>query len=420
MEKTLRPFKEFIGISLIFLIIYCLLSIVPHYNFKTNAFDLGIFNQTLYQYSHLKLGPNTIREVPTLLADHFEPILFFFAPLYWIFGSYTLLIIQILSIIMGGLGIYLLLKKNSNNKFLALGGVTIFYLFFGIFQALSFDYHNNVVATMMIPWLLYFIAVRNFKGYYIVLILFLMCKENMALISAFLGISLIIFEPKEIRKHGIITLLISIIYFLLVLKIVIPFFNNGTYDHWPYTQLGKTPEEALKNMILNPLLAFQLLFNHELKLKMWFLLLASGGLFAIFKPKYSLLMIPVLAQKFFSDAESFWGYTFHYSVEFAPFIAIGAISAIQKIKISYLRNGSVIALIIINLLMISQLNFFDKTGLTRLFSKDYYYLAPRNEIIKALELIPPEASVSAQNGLIPHLTEHDKFFIFPRSTKANT
>jgi len=411
--KIDRTSQIFIAISLIFLVVYCLLSIVPHYNFHSNAFDLGIFNQTLYDYAHFNLGPNTIRGVPTLLADHFEPILFLFAPFYWIFGSYTLLIIQILSIILGGLGVYLLLKRETKNFFLILGGVSLFYLSFGIFQALAFDYHNNVVATMLVPWLLYFISNRNFRAYYIVLILFLICKENMALMSVFLGLSIIIFEPKEIRKHGVITFFVSVIYFVLVLKIVIPFFNNGLYDHWAYAQLGSTPLEAVKNIFIHPIRTISLLFNDPIKLKMWLLILLSGGIFVLFKPKYGLIIIPILAQKFFSDNTAFWGYIFHYSVEFAPLIAIGATIAIIKIKPDYLRNGSMVFLLLINLGIISKLHFYDDTKLGRLLTADYYSIPARNEIQNALKLIPSDKSVSAQNTLVPHLADRDNIFNIP-------
>src|SRR5690606_24943581 len=185
LKLKIHQHRHFILISILFFVIYSLISLVNHYHFNTSAFDLGIFNQTLYHYSHLQLGPNTVRGVPILLADHFELILFLFAPLYWIFGSYTLLIVQILAVHFGALGLYLFIQHKTKDQWLALGSTLLFYLSFGVMNALAYDYHNNVVGIMFLPWLFYMFELKKFKSYYLFLALFLITKENMALVSAF-------------------------------------------------------------------------------------------------------------------------------------------------------------------------------------------------------------------------------------------
>jgi uncharacterized membrane protein len=61
--------------------VYVSLSIVAHYFFRSNAFDLGIFNQAMYLYAHGEVGPNTVRGVTTLLQDHAEILLPLLSPL---------------------------------------------------------------------------------------------------------------------------------------------------------------------------------------------------------------------------------------------------------------------------------------------------------------------------------------------------
>ncbi|MBI5414393.1 DUF2079 domain-containing protein [Candidatus Peregrinibacteria bacterium] len=152
-------------IIVFFSLLYGIISLVPHYNFRTNAFDLGIFNQTIHQYSELEFGPNTIREVPTLLADHLEILLFVFAPFFWIFGSYTLLIIQILFVLAGGIGVFYVVKYEAkqSEKWLPILALVTFYSFFGIITALGFDFHNNVIGAMMIPWLFFFFNTNRWR-----------------------------------------------------------------------------------------------------------------------------------------------------------------------------------------------------------------------------------------------------------------
>lgn len=399
----------FIGLSLLAGIFYVLISIVPHFNFQTNAYDLGIFNQALYQYSHFQLGPNSVRGVSTLMADHFEPIMFLFSPFYWLFGSYSLLILQIAFSIFGGLGVYLLVKKETESKKLALTATTIYYLFFGLLTALSFDYHNNTIATTLIPWLFYSLRTKHIKSYYLTLLIFLFCKENIALISLFLGISILIFEQGKMKKHGVATIIISIIYFFIALQII-ELLNHGQYQHWPYTALGNSPIEAAKNIIIHPFDTISLLFNHPTKMRMWALILASGGALAILKPKYSILLIPIIAQKFFSSEEVHWGYTFHYAVEFAPIIAIASTLAIQKFP-QKTHNILIILLIITNLGILTQIKTYNGQKIGQIFSKEYYTNSQKEELNQALQLIPQSSSVSAQNTLVPHLEDREVYLL---------
>lgn len=404
----------FLVISGVFVVLLSLVSIVPHVFFRTNAFDLGIFNQTLSHYAHFKFGPNTLREVPTLLADHLEFILFLFAPLYWIFGSYTLLLVQIAAIIFGGYGIYLLLKTETNDAFLTLGGVVIFYLFFGLYQALAFDYHNNVVGTMFIPWMFYFFSQKKFFWYYFFLFLFLASKENLPPIAAFIGISLTFFSEKDVKKHGVITFLISCIYFMLALKVIIPFFNYGNYDHWSYSSLGSTPVEALKNILLNPFHALKLLFDDSEKLKFWILFLVSGGILVFFKPKYVLLLVPLFMMKFFSDNKAYWGPLYQYSIEFTPVVALGAATALARIKKIPVRRLLLLLFVAGNIFILVRIHLYDGSTVLRIFNPDYYSNTSQKTLEKVLRMIPPEAPVSAQNTLVPHLAERNEIYLLPK------
>ncbi|OGJ42416.1 hypothetical protein A3B60_03175 [Candidatus Peregrinibacteria bacterium RIFCSPLOWO2_01_FULL_39_12] len=412
MLKNIKNHKLCLLILLAAAIFYSLISVIPHINFQTNAFDLGIFNQAIQKYANFSFGPNTIREVPTLIADHFELLLFIFSPLYHLFGSYTLLIIQIIFALFGGLGCYLLIHKETKNKFLAVSSLIIFLIFFGLITALAFDYHNNTIGAMFIPWLFYTIKLRKIKLYYLILALFLFSKETMPLIAIFFGIGAILFEKKEMKIHGIITTIISVIYFFASLKII-AYFNNGTYDHWPYASLGNSPIEMLQTITYHPLQSLGMMFDNTVKIKMWILLLMSGGILTIFQPKYLILMIPIIAGKFFSSEEVYWGFSHHYAVEFAPIIAVSSILTIDKFLKSNFKKISAIVVIILNIVILSQIHLYNGGKISRIFDINYYKNPIKKDISSALKIIEKADSVSAQNTFIPHLT-NDKIYLFPK------
>ncbi|MBD3299891.1 MAG: DUF2079 domain-containing protein [Candidatus Moranbacteria bacterium] len=407
-------------IVLFFLIIYSAFSLVNHYNFRTNAYDLGIFNQALYQYSHFESGPNTVRGVSNLLGDHFEPILILFSPFYYFFGSYTLLIVQVFLIILGGIGVFYLLELKDCGKFLAYGGVLIFFLFFGIYDALSFDYHNNVSGIMLLPWLLYFFYKRQFKLYFGLLFLFLLFKENLSLIAFFLGLMIIFFEDKKYKKIGFATVLISVIYFILIIFLVIPFFNSDHEYYYFSSYLDAAENFSIFDLLILPLKVTASFFDDELKIRMWVLLMLSGGFLAVLNPRFLVLIFPVIVMKFYSKNHLYWGHIFHYSVEFAPLVSIYAILAIKKFFRLKHRKFLVILLICSNIVILARIRFFDSTKVVKIFSKSHYVLSyDRDVLIEAFQKIPKNASVSAQNSIVPHLEDRREVFLFPHNKEAD-
>ena len=57
-----------------FAVVYSLLSLVNHYNFRTYAYDLGLMNNALYDYSHFQFNNATLLqpELKNYLSEHFE------------------------------------------------------------------------------------------------------------------------------------------------------------------------------------------------------------------------------------------------------------------------------------------------------------------------------------------------------------
>ncbi len=141
MNKTRKHFVWFAIILSVFLVIFGAISLVNHYLFRTYALDLGMFNQAirnaaLFQKPTFTLSP-TGQEMP-FLATHFSPIIFLFTPLYYIFGNYTLLIVQIVAVLFGGVGAYFYSKNRMGNDMIIPIIVLIhFFSIWGIYSALT-------------------------------------------------------------------------------------------------------------------------------------------------------------------------------------------------------------------------------------------------------------------------------------------
>ncbi len=413
-----------------FLLIFSLISIVNHYLYRTYALDLGVYTNALFDYSHFQFNDSTtFKEVPeNLLADHFDLYLIILAPLSLIFKTYTLLLAQIMAVLIGGLGIFRYFEAISSRN-ISLLATLYFFLFFGIYSALSFDYHSNVIATMIIPWFLFFLKKENLKAATICFILILIGKENMSLWMFFISLGLL-FEyrkNKRISKALYIFTGFSFVYFIAVTEFVMPAFsNNGSYPHFHYSTLGTSSFEAVQFLFSNPFQAFELFFTNHLgnseydfiKLELFVLLIISGLPILFLKPHYLFMLLPVFCQKLFHDNPSMWGIYSQYSVEFAPIFTIGIFVVISQIKNVNLKKRALIFLPLLAIfstirLMDNTVTHTNKNKIRIYQAKHYKRNYSLQKVTQKLNEIPKNAIVSAQSPFLAQLAYRDNIYQFP-------
>src|SRR6202023_3294749 len=106
-----------VGLALVAAIAYAAISIYRHDHFGSNAFDLGVQDQTVWGYSRLQMIPNTVEMIRNLLGDHFHPILMLIAPLYWIWDDVrVLLIVQAVLLAVAGLPLFLWARERLGRR----------------------------------------------------------------------------------------------------------------------------------------------------------------------------------------------------------------------------------------------------------------------------------------------------------------
>ena len=430
--KNLKYNKTIVITILLFGIIYSLISFVNHYNFRTYALDLGFYTNAMFKYANFQLADsNMIKEFyEPILGGHFDLYLILFSPLIYLFGTYTLLIIQITALIIGGIGIYNYFKLiYSKDKTLPIVATIYFYSFFGVFGAISYDYHSVVVASSIIPWLFVFIH-KNKKILSVILLGFiLVSQENMSLLMAFIFLGLLLEYRTDYggKTNLLLFFGISIFYFITVIYLIIPFFSaENIYGGFMYTFLGNNPLEAINTLFTHPIDSLKILFiNHNtgihgdyVKTELHIILLASGLPLLIKKPQYILMLIPIYFQKLYHDNFLMWGIGSQYNIEFAPIMTIGIFKVISEFKNKKVRICLTYTILFFVLTssfrtMDSTILYTDKSRI-RFYQKRHY---ERNYDVKQVHLqllkIPKNAIVSAQSPFIPHLALREKIYQFP-------
>ncbi|HLU87148.1 MAG TPA: DUF2079 domain-containing protein [Taishania sp.] len=413
---------------------YAAISLVNHYCFRTYSLDLGLYTNALYDYAHFQFNDSLTfkSESENLLADHFDLYLPLFSPLSYIFGTYTLLVVQICSVLFGAIGIYKYVEYIDSDPRSKRSVLLYFLLFFGIFSSLAYDYHSNTVAAMFIPWLFLKINKNQWKAAWFFLFFILIAKENMALWMIFVTTGLLWIHRKNREKFKQITLMVLVCatYTFLIIGVVMPALSNtGSFQHFKYNVLGANFSEAIKTIFLHPWETFKLLFkNHNglplydyVKVELWVFILLVGFL-AISKPIYWWMLLPIFGQKLFHNDPKMWGVQWQYTVEFAGILAIANYEVIKnmpkKIKNCFLILVPILSFATTIRLMDNTIAYTEKARL-RVYKKAHYNREfSISEAHQVLKLIPKDAVVSAQSAFVPHLALRDTIYTFPDIVNA--
>lgn len=413
-------------------VMYCLISLVNHYLFKTYALDLGLYTHAMYDFAHGCIDDCSMfkESVQSIFGAHFDLYLVLLSPLIYVFGSYTLLIVQIVAVMLGGWGVYKLFRLYTDQSLLPVMASAAFFISFGIIQAMSYDYHSNVLTAMMLPWLLFFLKQRKFGWSTMFVVLFVIGKENLSLWLFFIVIGLMWDYRKD--KQTLMYLfgyaLFSIAYFVIINMVVMP--RIGGVGISRYSHLGNNYAEIAVQLITHPGETLKILFTNTTahpnlnprKAEFYYCALASGMLLTILKPNYLFMLIPLVVQKMFSIDPMFWGISVHYSVEFVPVLVISSFLVILKLKKPLYRTVLASALLLSTLLTTfytigvpNSMVFVDQVCVYqgRHYEQRKFDARYARQLIRQ---IPDDASVSAASMFVPHLAlRKDVFSLDDRS-----
>jgi len=429
LYTIIRGNKYFVGVNIIFLAIYSLICFVNHYNFRTYALDLGVYTRALYDYAHFKFNYCEVFESAreSMLCAHFDLLLMLFSPLYWVFGNITLLVVQLAAIHFSAYGVYKLAQSSSLNKNISTLVSVVFLSSFGIFAAVAYDYHSNVVGACLVPWFILLFKQEKYLKSFLFFILILIAKENMALWMFFICTGLLfIYKSKSQKEVALIFSVLSLCFFICIVFIVMPLLSsNNTYNHFEFHVLGNSFKEGLIYILSHPIKAFTLLFQNHLpdavlnniKAETWCFWVISGGFLFFYRPVFLWTLIPIMLQKMYHDDPTKWSVAQQYNIEFAPLAVFCLIEIIktksQKVQIWLIVITLILTIAVTIRLCDNTVSFVDKTRI-RFYQADHYESDfTKKDVYTLFEKIPKDAVVSAESMFVPHLIDRKTIYQYP-------
>lgn len=371
MHEWLRVPRVVWVAVLVFAVGFSMWSIWQYMVFGYTGFDLGIFDQVVWNSAQGELFAYSFSG-DTYLADHREWALLLLVPLYWVIPHpITLLVTQAAVIAFGSICAYWASSALLDSR-LALGKaqpyiqkysaqtkrtfavfVSLGYLLHPIVQHMTvFEFHVLALTMPCVFILIWAVMRERWLTVWGATILLWLMRDDIALMTVGVGMLLLVHSYKRLREHrnswrlyalqGTAMIAGSILWFITMLMVGAAVTPEGETKFFIfYEWLGNTPAEAIQFIVLHPLQTLAGVFANDHALTA-LLLCSSFAFLPLLRLRLLLPVLCALAPYFFVSEDILIAIlTSHYTAAALPWLCIatlaGAIRLFNGIRIMHTR-----------------------------------------------------------------------------------
>lgn len=397
-------------------------TVARHETFNSGTFDLAFMDQALW--NTLRGNPLGVTIEPHIgqseLAYHFEPILFLIAPLYWLWPNPNLLLVlQSVALALGALPASWLAYERLRSHLAAAAFAVVYLLFPGLQAANVFDFHPFTLTAPLLLFAFYFLERGQHRRFAVVAVLALATKENVPLTVAMLGLYQAVIKREW--RAGLATIGGAAVWFLVASYIIIPAYNQeGQGWLWNrYGGMGGSPLQIVWFLLTHPERLIQpapgldnLLYLGQLLFPVAFLSLLHPATFVLAAPGLATNLLTTYEAMHLLE-------TYHYTASLVPIVVISATYGSGALAglAGRLYPGAprYVVWALVATVLATSLAYHYYRGYTPI-SPSFAWQLPNAHHAAGHRLaasIPPEASVSAQFNLGPHVSGRRQFSLYP-------
>ncbi len=362
-------------------------------------FDLGYYDQIVWLIAHGKSLYSTMVEAHTW-TDHFSPSLFLLAPIYLIYSSpLVLLFIQALLISLGAVPIFYLALKKTENTFFAYATAVAYLMFWGIHNAIAYDFHPLALGAPLFAFMIYFYEKQKWMFFWITTLIFGGLQENYLVFLCVLGIFLLIRYQDALQ--GLLLTMLSGVLFFLIIFIAIPRTFNVDYSYLPkgdnsvtsFIEKAYTPKEKIE------LLGYSF---------------GSFSFLPLLSPTYLLFFAEEYAGRFLvGNNPNWWSFGYQYNALPAALLALSTIEVVSKFKKYASYSGGLI-------LICTAITFIQvKPDTLKAFNVSFYDLSGTKDAYSVIAMVPNDGSVAASNNLGVQISRRPEIYFITNCFETN-
>jgi uncharacterized membrane protein len=398
------------GVSILAGTAFAILAVLRHRAYRSMAMDFAFFDQIVWNTAEGRWFQTSF--VPyNFMGQHVEPILLLFAGLYRITPSpLWLLVVQAGSVALAATLLFSLARRRlrSAQRAALLSGA--FLLSPNLHSALAFDYHSEVLSAAFVFGGMLLVHRGRVAAGAALLIGTLLLKEDAALVL--LGLTLPLWWFGH-RRAALVIGTVGIVWFAVVVGLYMPWVRGGPSDlDSRYAHLGAGVDGIVSGIVRDPVGAARFALGERQRIGLAGMIGSQGGL-PLLAPVSLAASAPVAAVQLLSNHPPQQMLRLQYGAQVLPLVTLASLEGLRRLagmsKPRLDTAGPV-------LLAIGAVAAF---LLTSPFSPARFdpavYRRPSNAdaIEIAIEMVPADASVSAQSGIAAHLSQRRHIWEFP-------
>lgn len=401
-------------------------TIQQHRHVLTSAFDLGIYDNVLFNaykghpfHSPVLYGPGNVN----YLASHAEYGMLLFLPFYAIKpGAEALLVIQAVMLGFAAVPLFLFARTRVSAPIAVV--VSWCYLLFAPLHGPHFyDFHWLPLAIFFHFWMYFGLATRRtWLAVSCVIILFGL-REDIAVGLAVFGFFLALTGARV--RFGLLLGTLSVLWFGVNKFLIMPSLGTWWFDNM-YSELfadGKSSYASVfRTLLSNPVYAMTT-FVREQKLTYVFQMLVPLA----FLPGRRLALVPLLLPGAFFTllTTAYWptvSIAFQYTTHWIPYLFLGTVLSLSLLgrgEGGRVRQRAAVGTLGVALLSHSY-NFgaiLQRESFVGGFGQINFQHTPEQseryaQLRELIRQIPPDASVAATENLNPHISARREAYTF--------
>jgi uncharacterized membrane protein len=384
--------------------------------FLTTGYDLGIFDQAVRAYSHFQAPIVPLKGAGyNIFGDHFHPIIALLAPLYWIWNNVGVLLIAQAVLTAASVPVVYRFARRRAGEWMSLLIAAVYAFGWPLQGLIDFDFHEVAFATPLLALAIDALDRRDDRQLAIWCALLLLVREDMGVLVALLGV-LLLAQRRGRRRFAFAMIGVGVFTYWLTTSLIIPHFAHGhqfAYGN-QFGQLGSSVGAAAVNVLTHPWHAADVFFTPGVKSATLAALLLPWALLPL-RSRYTLLAVPLLAERFFNSRHNLWTTTFHYNALPWLVFCLGMVDAAGRLGVfeadrrAALWRRSVAAIMagtpVLFIVLGNRTSVVPVTELRRGYANmpDGWAQSARD----VLNYLPRNVCVVADNHLVPHLTGRD-------------
>lgn len=422
----------FWGSVALYVAFFSAVSLQQYHAYLSHALDLGNMTQTFWNTVHghpfhfLNMRQNLGIEAfgtNTRLSFHVEPLIPVLAIIYAFYQHVdTLLVMQTVGIATGAIPARLLARRRLGAGLPELVFPLAYLLFPAIEAANLYEFHPVAFAAPLLLWAFYFADGKRYTLFALSALAAMGCKEELGFLVALMGIW-IVWRNGE-RQFGLMVFVLGTLWSLLAALVIVPHFAAHDSSYWGryvppgYLQGIVTQKDVRMFWLHHPSWVWDNLTS-EAKLSYLHRIFYPAGYLALFSPITLLAVLPSLALILLSYEPHMYGGLAHYSAELVPVVVVGAILGtewLSTVVAPRLRIAGRWVVLGLSLYVLLAALFNQRANGFTPLAAGYSFptITAHDRLLdQALALIPPTASVSAQDQINPHVSDRGHVYLFP-------